>query len=160
MRRVRRLFADKEKWSRVYRWADQGSLIHYRRPAVPFVSTVCSCATTTAPSPMAAPTRLTDPARTSPIAKTLRTLVSKGSGRPAPLFGRRNDLGVGQYLDVFGRVDPVDEVTRHAFGQAWPAHQHPNFRSKAAKEYSGLSRGIPTPDEDDLLVPAQARLYR
>jgi hypothetical protein len=38
---------------------------------------------------MAAPTRLTDPDRTSPEANTLRTLVSSGSGRPDPLFDRR-----------------------------------------------------------------------
>ena len=31
---------------------------------------VCSCATTAAPSPMAAPTRFTEPQRTSPTAKT------------------------------------------------------------------------------------------
>jgi hypothetical protein len=43
---------------------------------------------TTAPSPIAAPTRLTDPDRTSPAANTPRTLVSSGNGRPGPSFDR------------------------------------------------------------------------
>src|ERR1700730_2966669 len=43
----------------------------------------CSAATAWAPSPTAAATRLVEPARTSPMATTPRTLVS--SGRPASL---------------------------------------------------------------------------
>src|SRR5437660_5206728 len=43
----------------------------------------CSAATACAPSPTAAATRLVEPARTSPMANTPRTLVS--SGRPASL---------------------------------------------------------------------------
>src|SRR5205814_2439924 len=39
----------------------------------------CSWATTAAPSPMAAPTRFTDPERTSPTAKMPSTPVSSGS---------------------------------------------------------------------------------
>src|SRR6267143_4447328 len=43
----------------------------------------CSAATTCAPSPMAPPTRLTDPERTSPTANTPGTEVSSGgTGRP------------------------------------------------------------------------------
>src|SRR6202140_5635219 len=45
------------------------------------------------PSPIAAPTRLTDPDRTSPQANTLRTLVSSGSGRPDPLIDHRASGG-------------------------------------------------------------------
>ncbi len=41
---------------------------------------VWSCATTAAPSPMAAPTRFTEPQRTSPTAKMPSTPVSSGSG--------------------------------------------------------------------------------
>jgi multidrug efflux pump subunit AcrB len=48
--------------------------------AAPFARTVCNSAATVAPSPIAAPTRLTDPDRTSPQANTPRTLVSSGSG--------------------------------------------------------------------------------
>src|SRR3981081_1799759 len=55
----------------------------------PFARTACSSAPTTAPSPIAAPTRLTDPDRTSPEANTPRTLVSSDSGRPDTLFDRR-----------------------------------------------------------------------
>src|SRR5712675_74642 len=62
--------------------------LDYGDDAVPFGRAACSSATTTAPSPIAAPTRLTDPERTSPIAKTPRTLVSRGSRRPDPLFAR------------------------------------------------------------------------
>src|SRR6202163_584956 len=62
--------------------------------AAPFARAVCSSAPTTAPSPMAAPTRLTDPDRTSPEANTPRTLVSSGSGRPDPLFDRRASYGM------------------------------------------------------------------
>src|SRR5216684_4068672 len=40
---------------------------------------VCSWATTAAPSPMAAPTRFTEPQRTSPMAKIPSTPVSNGS---------------------------------------------------------------------------------
>ena len=46
-------------------------------------STLWICATTAAPSPTAAATRLVEPARTSPIANTPGRLVSSGSaGRP------------------------------------------------------------------------------
>src|SRR6202171_2202476 len=62
--------------------------------AAPFVSAACNSAPTTAPSPIAAPTRLTEPDRTSPEANTLRTLVSSGSGRPDPLFDRRASGGM------------------------------------------------------------------
>src|SRR6195256_712028 len=61
--------------------------------AAPFESAACSSAPTTAPSPIAAPTRLTDPDRTSPEANTLRTLVSSGSGRPDPLIDHRASGG-------------------------------------------------------------------
>src|ERR1700730_12810851 len=61
--------------------------------AAPFARTVCSSAPTTAPSPIAAPTRLTDPDRTSPAANTPRALVSSGSGRPDPLFDERASDG-------------------------------------------------------------------
>ena len=52
---------------------------------------VCSCATTAAPSPMAAPTRFTEPQRTSPTAKIPSIPVSNGSSdrslsRPAQLL--------------------------------------------------------------------------
>src|SRR2546426_7380447 len=43
------------------------------------------CATTAAPSPIAPPTRLTEPERTSPIANTPGTLVSSGRRPPAPV---------------------------------------------------------------------------
>src|SRR5580765_1532240 len=43
------------------------------------------CETTAAPSPMAPPTRLTEPARTSPIAKTPGTLVSSDSDPLCPV---------------------------------------------------------------------------
>jgi len=45
---------------------------------------------------MAAPTRLTDPDRTSPEANTPRTLVSSGSGRPDPLFDGRASEGTSE----------------------------------------------------------------
>src|SRR5258708_11372649 len=45
----------------------------------------CSAATTCAPSPTAAATRLTDPARTSPIANTPGRLVSSGLRMLAPV---------------------------------------------------------------------------
>src|ERR1700674_1583938 len=64
--------------------------------AAPFVRAVCSSAPTTAPSPMAAPTRLTDPDRTSPEANTPRTLVSSGSGRPDPFFDGRAPEGMSK----------------------------------------------------------------
>src|SRR3989475_6740289 len=44
------------------------------------------CATTAAPSPIAPPTRLTEPERTSPIANTPGTLVSSGRRPPAPVL--------------------------------------------------------------------------
>jgi len=53
---------------------------------------VCSCATTAAPSPIAAPTRFTEPDRTSPIAKIPTTPVSSasrtrsGEGTSAPVW--------------------------------------------------------------------------
>src|SRR5437868_6836349 len=48
----------------------------------------CSAATTCAPSPIAPPTRLTDPERTSPTANTPGTVVSScAAGRPFPCAG-------------------------------------------------------------------------
>src|SRR5216684_4440089 len=48
----------------------------------------CSAATTCAPSPIAPPTRLTDPERTSPTANTPGTVVSNcATGRPIPSAG-------------------------------------------------------------------------
>jgi hypothetical protein len=44
-------------------------------------STVWSCATTAAPSPIAPPTRFADPERTSPTANTPGILDSSGNGR-------------------------------------------------------------------------------
>src|SRR5258708_25033913 len=32
----------------------------------------------------------------------------------------------------------IDEILRHALGETWPAHQHPNFCSEAAQEDGGL----------------------
>src|ERR1700681_1131627 len=64
--------------------------------AAPFVRAVCSSAPTTAPSPIAAPTRLTDPDRTSPAANIPGTLVSSGSGRPDRSFDRRGAGGEAQ----------------------------------------------------------------
>src|SRR5262249_28500104 len=43
------------------------------------------CATTAAPSPIAAPTRFTEPARTSPIANTPATLVCRESAGSSPV---------------------------------------------------------------------------
>src|SRR3977135_2044361 len=60
---------------------------------------VCSSAPTTAPSPIAAPTRLTDPGAPPPAPETPGTLVSSGSGRPDPLFDRP---------DSDGTSDPVN----------------------------------------------------
>src|SRR6267142_3067297 len=48
----------------------------------------CNAATTCAPSPIAPPTRLTDPERTSPTANTPGTVVSScATGRPFPSAG-------------------------------------------------------------------------
>src|ERR1700724_4086757 len=66
--------------------------------AAPFARAVCSSAPTTAPSPMAAPTRLTDPDRTSPAANTPGMLVSSDSGRPDPLFDRRASDGTSDLV--------------------------------------------------------------
>src|SRR5258706_10470412 len=68
--------------------------------AAPFARTACSSAAATAPSPIAAPTRLTDPDRTSPEANTLRTLVSSGSGWPNPLFDRRASGGISEPVNT------------------------------------------------------------
>src|SRR5258708_29368286 len=66
--------------------------------AAPFARAICNSAPTTAPSPIAAPTRLTEPDRTSPEAKTPRTLVSSGSGRLDPWFDR--PASEGRYAPV------------------------------------------------------------
>src|SRR5258708_3982643 len=50
-----------------------------------FAKNACNAATTCAPSPTAAATRLTEPARTSPIAKTPGRLVSSGPWRLSPV---------------------------------------------------------------------------
>src|SRR5258705_3190877 len=70
--------------------------LNYRDAAPSFARTACSSATTTAPSPIAAPTRLTDPDRTSPMANTLRTLASRRNRRPDPLFARRTSDGTSE----------------------------------------------------------------
>src|SRR4029077_16484770 len=50
-----------------------------------FARNACNAATTGAPSPTAAATRLTEPWRTSPIAKTPGRLVSSGPWRLSPV---------------------------------------------------------------------------
>src|SRR6266852_2732824 len=50
-----------------------------------FARNACNAATTCAPSPTAAATRLTEPWRTSPIAKTPGRLVSSGPWRSSPV---------------------------------------------------------------------------
>jgi hypothetical protein len=60
--------------------------------AAPFARTVCSSAPTTAPSPIAAPTRLTDPDRTSPAANTPGMLVSSDRGRSDPIDRPASDV--------------------------------------------------------------------
>ena len=53
----------------------------------------CNAATTCAPSPTAAATRLTDPARTSPIAKMpLRLVSSRSRSPPAVVAGQNESL--------------------------------------------------------------------
>src|SRR5215472_11963805 len=51
----------------------------------PSARKACSAAMTCAPSPTAAATRLTEPERTSPIAKTPGRLVSSGLSRLPPV---------------------------------------------------------------------------
>src|SRR5258708_13494385 len=70
--------------------------LDYGDDAVPFGRAACSSATTTAPSPIAAPTRLTDPDRTSPTANTRQTFVSSGSGRLDLLPNRRTLDGTSE----------------------------------------------------------------
>src|ERR1700730_18556674 len=77
---------------------------------------------------------------------------------PAAVQG--NNLRVGQYFDIFDRPDAVDEILRHAFRETWPAHQHPDFGSEVAQKDGSLPRRVAAPDQNDLLVPAQARLDR
>ena len=69
---------------------------NYRDAAASFARRACSSATATAPSPIAAPARLTDPDRTSPIANTPRTLVSSVSGRRERLFDGRTSEGTSK----------------------------------------------------------------
>src|SRR5690349_20838334 len=64
---MRALLPDVNGERRVYRWRDSARK-------------VCSCETTTEPSPTAEATRLTEPARTSPTAKMPCCVVSCGIG--------------------------------------------------------------------------------
>src|ERR1700732_1040128 len=66
----------------------------------------------------------------------------------------------GQYFDIVDRADAVVQILRHALGQTWAAHQHPDFFGKASQEDRGLAGRVAAPDQNDLLVPAQARLDR
>src|SRR5207245_8850899 len=69
-----------------------------------------------------------------------------------------NDLRLGQYFNIVGRLDAIDEIPRHALGKTWPAHQHPNFCSEAAQEDGGLPCRVATPDQNDLLASTKASL--
>src|ERR1700738_1238814 len=68
------------------RWVQPFAILNPRRYSAGFAVSPrkpCSAATTCAPSPIAPPTRLTDPERTSPTANTPGTEVSSaGTGRP------------------------------------------------------------------------------
>src|SRR5437868_251106 len=100
----------------------------------------CKAATTCAPSPTAAATRLTDPARTSPIANTPGRLVSSGLRMLAPV--RTNPLsssltaaahGPGALLrnsEEEARADP--RVNPRG---AWPGLPH-------RRAGAGMSRAI------------------
>jgi len=112
--------------------------------------TACRLATTAAPSPIVAPTRLTDPERTSPMANT------------PGMFGPRggDDFRPCRYFDVVRRLDAVDEILGHALFETWPAHQHPDLRGEVAQEDSGLTRRVATADDDYLFPPSQAGLDR
>ena len=77
----------------------------------------CSVATTCAPSPTAAATRFTEPARTSPMANTPWRLVSSGRRSPArsrtrphEALGVQRHAGSGQPVGVRRRADEEEQV--------------------------------------------------
>src|SRR5204862_280257 len=88
---------------------------------------VCSWATTAAPSPMAAPTRFTEPERTSPTAKIPSTPVSSGNRtrsveptsapvRMKPLSSRGMPQPASQ--PAVGEVEDVYWIRARALGSA------------------------------------------
>ena len=118
----------------------------------------CSVATTWAPSPTAAATRLTEPARTSPIAKTPARLVSSGR-RPLPSSAARahealvveRHVGLRQPRGVRVRADEekqmadrrVARLARGAWRQRTASSRRPlpfergHLRLRAAPRHCG-----------------------
>ena len=87
------------------------------------VKNACSWATTAAPSPTAAATRLTEPARTSPIANTPGRLVSSGSGKRSSGFQNKAARSVLlKSAPVLTKPFPSSVTpqlsSQHAFGTA------------------------------------------
>ena len=77
-------------------------------------------------------------------------------GRPL----ERDDLRFRHQFDVRRRRDPVDQIARHALGEARAPHQHAHLRNVGGQKDGALPGGIAAADDNDLLAGAQARLDR
>ena len=73
----------------------------------------------------------------------------------APLQG--DDLGLGHEFDVRRSGDAIDQVARHAFGQARSSDHHAHLGGVGGKEHRALTGRIAAADQNDLFAGAQAR---
>src|SRR5256886_15857198 len=95
-----------------------------------------------------------------PRFRLFRVAVPPGHGFDAglALTAQPADLGARAQLDVADAGDALDQILRHARGEAGAAHQHPDFRGVAGEKHGGLSPGVAAAPGHYLLAGANLRL--
>ena len=71
-----------------------------------------------------------------------------------------HDLRVAEHCDVGGGRDPIDQIARHRFREARPAHQHLHLARMAGEENRRLPRRVASAQQGHLFVAAESGLDR
>src|SRR5262249_4654667 len=71
----------------------------------------------------------------------------------------RDYLGADMQLDGIVLFDPADEVARHGLSQSARANEHVYSPDRFRQEDGCLASGIPTANDNDLLITAKGRLH-
>src|ERR1700691_806008 len=77
-----------------------------------------------------------------------------GAGRAA----ERNELSLSHELDVRGRGNAIDQVARHAFGEARPSDHHAHLGRVRGQKHRALTGRIAAANQSDLFARAQPGL--
>ena len=79
--------------------------------------------------------------------------------RPPPAAPSRATISVSVISSMFEVArDAIDQVARHAFGEARSSDHHPHLRGVSGKKHRALAGRIAAADQNDLFAGAQARL--